>query len=181
MLRSLERPRTMLLDLDDTIVDFESSGQPRACWLATIEARFGGSDAASILAAIDETRRWFWSDPQRFHLGSLDLGAATASIVRVALLKAGIEADEALARGIAEDYRDLRDAGLCLFDGALEALQALRDEGVRLGLVTNGSSSDQRGKLSRFGLAPFFEHVVIWESSAPQSPTRASMPTPSGA
>ncbi len=43
----------------------------------------------------------------------------------------------------------------------LQRLQALRERGVKLALVTNGPSDTQRAKIERFGLAGFFDHIQI--------------------
>jgi putative hydrolase of the HAD superfamily len=47
------------------------------------------------------------------------------------------------------------------FPGAIEAVKSFRANGVRLALVTNGSSEFQRRKIARFGLEPLFDHMVI--------------------
>ena len=47
------------------------------------------------------------------------------------------------------------------FPGAIEGLRALRALGLRMALVTNGSSATQRAKIERFDLAHRFEHIQI--------------------
>jgi putative hydrolase of the HAD superfamily len=66
-----------------------------------------------------------------------------------------------LPREMSEQNRDLRDKGIRLFDGAVEVLEALRTQGRRLALVTNGTSEEQRGKIERFGLEHHFDHIQI--------------------
>jgi hypothetical protein len=59
-------PRPLLLDLDDTILD-DSSGVV-ACWrdgCARYCSAKNGLDAAVVFRAIDRTREWYWSDPDR--------------------------------------------------------------------------------------------------------------------
>ena len=48
-----------------------------------------------------------------------------------------------------------------LFDGTIEALEALRAAGVRMALVTNGGKEFQRAKIERFDLERHFDHVLI--------------------
>src|SRR3972149_256866 len=62
---------------------------------------------------------------------------------------------------IANRYRDLREAGIRPFPGALETLTALRSRGVRLALVTNGSGLAQRAKIDRFRLGADFDCILI--------------------
>jgi putative hydrolase of the HAD superfamily len=72
-----------------------------------------------------------------------------------------VTAPEGLPRAVADHYRDLRDAGYSLHDGTVPLLESLRASGAPLGLVTNGSASDQRAKLERFDLARHFDHIQI--------------------
>src|SRR5438093_1179563 len=85
-------PKAVLLDLDDTILSFDAGAA--GCWQA-ICARFAPRldtcDAAALLAAIDATRRWFWSDPERHRRGRLDLETARREIVTASLLRLGAE------------------------------------------------------------------------------------------
>jgi putative hydrolase of the HAD superfamily len=154
-------PQAILLDLDDTIIDFGStteSAWQRVC--AAAARQVAGLDAAALFATIDRVRTWYWSDPERHRQGRADLRAASRRIVQQALAELGHDLP-ALAQAIANSYRDLRDEGMSVFAGAVETLQRLRAHGVQLGLVTNGSSTDQRAKLERFDLARHFDHILI--------------------
>lgn len=113
-----------------------------------------------MLEAIEVKRRWFWSDPERHRVGRLDLRAATRGIVQEALVALGCD-EPNVAMEIADLYRDRREERLCLFPGALDALGRLRGAGVRLGMVTNGSAAMQRAKIERFGLAPYFDFILV--------------------
>ena len=55
----------------------------------------------------------------------------------------------------------LRDEAVTPFRGALAALERLRGRGVRLALLTNGSTEKQWEKIRRFGLAGFFDHIQV--------------------
>ena len=154
-------PRAILIDLDDTLLD--DSSNVDACWtdvLAAAESRLSGVDLRRLRAAIDKQNSWFWSDPKRHRIGRLDLRRNTRAILEQVFAKLGID-DADLAREIAETYRDLRDERSTLFPGATDALGRLRAEGVRLGMMTNGAAAAQRAKIERFGLAAYFDHIVI--------------------
>lgn len=155
-------PRAALLvDLDDTVINY--GGSTAASWRAVCEwatLQAPGTDADTLFAAIDRTRNWYWSDPERHREGRADLRAASARIIQQALVELGHD-EPVLARAAAERYRDLRDASLHVFPGAVEALDRLRQRGIRLGLVTNGTAADQRAKIQRFDLARHFDHIQI--------------------
>jgi len=149
-------PEAIIFDLDD-------SGAMEACWLEVCREgadRLEGADAQILMKAIARQRDWFWSDPERHREGRMDLRAATRAIVEKALLNLVFDQPR-LAREIAEGYRDLREERLCPLPGAIETLDRLRAKGVRLGLITNGRAAGQGAKIDRFGLAPYFEHILI--------------------
>jgi putative hydrolase of the HAD superfamily len=151
----------ILLDLDDTIIDYDGSAD--SSWRAVCEGaarQLAGLDASLLLTTIAEIRIWYWSDPERHRQGRADLRAASEWIAGEALRRHGHEAP-ALARWISNSYGDLRRESLSIFPGAAETLARLRDLGVRLGLVTNGTSVDQRDKIERFQLARYFDHVFV--------------------
>jgi putative hydrolase of the HAD superfamily len=151
----------LLLDLDDTIIADTASGV-EPCWRAACAepAVKRGLDAEALYQAIRTTADWYWGDPARHRQGRADLRVASASIVEKALRSLDV-ADPALARRISDDYRDRRDAGLCLFPDSIAAIEALRARGIRLGMITNGATADQRGKIERFKLASYFDHIQI--------------------
>ncbi len=154
-------PRAILIDLDDTLLD--DTSHVDACWAdacALAESRLPGVDTRRLRATTDERNSWFWSDPERHRSGRLDLRANTRTLLEQVFAKLGID-DTALAHGIAETYRDLRAEMLTLFSGATDALDRLRTRGVRLGMMTNGAADAQRAKIDRFGLARYFDHIVI--------------------
>ncbi|MEX0682249.1 MAG: HAD family hydrolase [Dehalococcoidia bacterium] len=154
-------PKAILIDLDDTIID--DTGCVEACWAdACVQAatRLDGLESRALRDAIREQADWFWSDPTRHRDGRLGLRAATRQIVERAFRHIG-RIDIALAHATSDHYRALRDERMCLIPSALGALDTLRAAGVRLGLMTNGTGSTQRDKIKRFGLAPYFQHMVI--------------------
>lgn len=154
-------PQTLLVDLDDTVINYggstEASWRAVCVWAACVAP---GVEADALFVAIERIRNWYWSDPDRHREGRADLRAASRRIVQQALAELGHDRPE-LAAAIAERYRDLRDESIRLFPGAVEALQQLRAGGVRLGLVTNGTGRDQRAKIERFDLARHFDHILI--------------------
>ncbi|HUF53068.1 MAG TPA: HAD family hydrolase [Dehalococcoidia bacterium] len=152
-------PRAILIDLDDTLLD--DSGSVDRCWTeACSELASPAIDHAALRAAIRDHVTWWWSEVDRHRRGRLDLRAATSEIVIEIFRRRGY-GDDATARAIANRYRDLREERATLFPGAVAALEHLRSQGVRLGMMTNGAGVAQRAKIERFGLAPYFDHIVI--------------------
>ena len=154
-------PKALLVDLDDTILAFDSLADE--CW-QKICSRFISQleidSPQKLFSAIKSERSWFWSDPERHRWGRLNLLLASRKIVHTALLRFGID-DTDMSRRIADAYRAEREKAVAPFPGAVETLTELRARGVRLGLITNGAASTQQAKIQRFNLGPLFISIVI--------------------
>ncbi len=151
--------KALLLDLDDTLLDY-SGGVDQSWEAAAVACATPDVDASKLVGAIAETRRWFWDDPERHRRERVNMLAAWEHIVEFALERLGAEAD-GLASAIARDYAARRRAVMRLFPDTLESLERLRQDGIPLGLVTNGDASQQRDKIERYGLARFFAAILI--------------------
>jgi putative hydrolase of the HAD superfamily len=153
-------PTAIIFDLDDTIIAY---GDPEECW-RTVCGRFvsrvGIPSVDELLVAINEARDWYWGDLERHRQGRLFLSDTRRRIVAMAFSNLGIDAP-AVAIELADTYAEMREGRARPFPGVLDTLQDFRNRGVRLGLVTNGASEMQRGKLERFGLVPYFDCVII--------------------
>ena len=161
MRQTLDTPKAMLIDLDDTIID-DGSGV-EACWrlvCAYAADRVPGLDADNLCHEITRTRDWYWSGPERHRIGRLDLNAASISIVRRSLRRLGFDLPD-LARDLSMSYRAKRDGEVEMVPGAVEALRRFRSQGIGLAMITNGTGAGQRGKIERFDLARHFNHIFI--------------------
>ena len=70
-------------------------------------------------------------------------------------------ADEALADRIADAFTEMRRDEYRLYPDAHATVDALREAGVKLALVTNGAAETQRDKIERFELGHRFDHIQI--------------------
>lgn len=59
------------------------------------------------------------------------------------------------------------------FDGAVDTVAALRQRGLRIGVITNGRVSVQRAKLDALGLLPLLDAVLISEAEGLRKPDAA--------
>jgi putative hydrolase of the HAD superfamily len=152
--------KALLLDLDDTLLDYSGGTEEswrEACATCGTPA---GLDVETLVKAVAEKRQWFWSDPVRQRTERVDMLRAWQRIAGHALAGLGV-AHDGLDEAIGREYAARRRAGMRLFPESLEILEALRARAVPLALVTNGDASQQRDKIERFALAPFFETIVI--------------------
>jgi putative hydrolase of the HAD superfamily len=153
--------RALCLDLDDTILDEQSSveeGWQQAAdhWVAACPRL----TRLAALAELEEARRWYWQDEDRERRGRVDLYGARLEIMSRALEQVGPPAPK-LAAALARELTQYREANLRLVPGARELLARLRAAVPRMALVTNGASAPQRAKIERFALADFFDHIQV--------------------
>lgn len=103
------------------------------------------------------------------------VGKGSEKLVRDALLldwdAARVDAvfDDALA-GYQRHYLAVNGERSTLFDGVIEGLQAMREQGLRLVCVTNKPIAFTLPLLAQKGLAPYFEKVFGGDSFARKKP-----------
>ena len=151
--------KALLLDLDDTLLAYSAGvddSWAQACGAAALPV-----EAATLLAALAETRTWFWTgDPARHARERVNMLGAWTKIVAEALARCGC-ADETLAAAIAREYSARRRDTMRLFPETRAFLDALRARGLPLALVTNGDALQQRDKIERHDLARYFGAILI--------------------
>jgi putative hydrolase of the HAD superfamily len=155
-------PRAILFDLDDTLI--RAYAQPEDAWrrlLHIFAAHLDVRDEEAIervrVAVMDEARA-FWSDPVAAAKWRLDIATARRLSVRRGLRRLGWT-DDVLADRIADAFTEMRRAEYRLYPDAHATVDALRQAGVRLALVTNGAADIQRDKIARFDLERRFDHI----------------------
>jgi len=157
-------PSFLVIDLDDTILDYSAPGE--AVWKRLYREFAPRMDMPleQLQKAIDASRTWYWSDADRFREGRLDLKKARRIFIRDAFAKLG-RTDWETADDLADAFTREREIAIQPFEGAMDALNLFRQSGSRMILLTNGESSMQRAKIERFGLAGYFQSILI-ESEA---------------
>jgi putative hydrolase of the HAD superfamily len=156
----------MLIDLDDTILCAYTN--PGALWhevVSEFAERLEGLSVPSARDAIVASGAAFWDDPERHRIYRQQMFPARREVVRLAFeavaASGGPSLPEETRNQIADRFSSLREERYEPFPGAVDALAALREAGVLLALVTNGSGETQRAKLLRFALDQHFHHVQI--------------------
>ncbi len=167
--QQMPRPKAVLFDLDDTLLD--AYGDPHGAWTRLLAQHDHGLEpqiAARIPQTIQEVARPYWADAQWASRWRVDLRGARRLVLRETFERlelldrtAAEGAMHRLADALADAFFELRKSEYKLFPDALPVLSALRVEGVKLALITNGGADIQRHKVSRFELEQYFDHVQI--------------------
>lgn len=154
-------PKALFFDLDDTIISFDAGSEPT--WVTVCDefcSKYESYDPGLLLSAINDYRKWYWSDKERHRIGRNNMNAARRDIVTGAFERLGID-DNKHAFEIADNYSKLRLLNLELFPKAAETLESLKKLNIRLALLTNGDSYSQRYKIEKFGLEKYFELILV--------------------
>ncbi len=156
---NVERPNSMLIDLDDTLITSDVNRQ--ACW-DIIDDEFSRNipNIGSITFVARKKLQEFWSDPVRHKRWRFDLRGARAVVLKQTFNDFAIF-DSNLAERISDRFSELRDSRTSLFPGTHETLHTLREMGIRLALLTNGNAYLQRKKVKQFDLEDKFDFIFI--------------------
>ena len=153
----------LFLDLDDTILDFHQA--ERVAIAKTLNA-FGLEPTEEVMQRYHVINKWHW---EQLELGNLTRDQVLTQRFSMLLEEYGITAD---AIACATTYMDNLSQGHYFLPGALEAVQQLSKK-HRLFLISNGTSSVQRGRLDSAQLYPYFEDIFISHEIGVNKPAKA--------
>jgi putative hydrolase of the HAD superfamily len=154
-------PKAILFDMDDTILAY--SHNTDCSWqvvCSRFTSRMGNVKPEVLVNAIKANATLYWSDPEQHRTGRLHLDIARQQIVARALRQLGVD-DLSLAYDISLAYAVQREEAIEPFPGAIDTLLTLRERGVQLALLTNGSAEIQRRRIERHQLIPLFDYILI--------------------
>lgn len=152
-------PRAIFFDLDDTLLN-TSGGLDESWEIACREyAPALGLQWEALRQAIRREAMEFWKDEAVVGKWRLNLLGARVLVVTNALEAEGLDA--AFADRISDRYTAEVHPRMALFPDAIETLEALKRQGMKLGLITNGPAEMQREKLARFPVGQYFDSIVI--------------------
>ena len=150
----------VLLDLDDTILDF-GIAEHEALKKAMGDLGVDNSDAV-----INR-----YSVINKLHWEMLERGEITRA--QVLLEELGHEDnDSAIAIALRDTYEENLSHGHWFVEGAEQLLEDLEDK-YRLFLCSNGTAKVQKGRLESSGIAPYFEKIFVSEAIGHNKPSKA--------
>ena len=160
-LAAQDRP-AVLLDLDNTILDFDKA-----------EKTALGRAFTALGVAYDEALLKRYNAINIQHWELLEDGLLTRDQVLVKRFEAlyreyGIAADADRSQAL---YEHLLSEGHWFLPGAEELLETLAGE-YRLFLCSNGSAQVQEGRIASAGIAPYFERIFVSEHMGANKPEK---------
>ena len=153
----------LLLDLDDTILDFKKA--ERIAIGKTI-GQFGLEPTEEVLSRYHVINKWHWEQLEK---GTLTREEVLVNRFGVLFREFGLEID---ATACARAYEQNLSVGHYFLPGAEETVDALSKR-YRLFLVSNGTASVQKGRMTSANLYRFFETVFVSQEIGHTKPSRA--------
>ena len=153
----------LLLDLDDTILDFHKA--ERIAISKTIR-QFGVEPTEEVLDRYHKINKWHW---EQLELGNMTRAQVLEGRFDLLFQEYGVDADAALC---ARTYEENLSVGHWFLPGAEEAVDALSKR-YRLFLVSNGTASVQKGRMTSANLYRFFEKVFVSQEIGHNKPAKA--------
>jgi len=154
--------RTVLFDLDDTLVAFAAVRE--ASWLQVCHEYHLENRKTSALKTYENIRKHndrYWSDEKNHREGRLAIETARRQVVSAAFNELGRPLKD--AHILADRFSIVRLEKMYVLPGVEHTLQALLDRHYEMALITNGDCDTQRKKIKRFAIAKYFKHVLIEE------------------
>ena len=175
---------TVIFDLDETLIEEETSNDASALRACAIAHQRHGIDANKMLTALRARSRKLWrAGPGIEYCRAIGIsareglwGALTGAEPALRVVRDWIESyrveswksaladmgvdDSALARELAECFLADRKQRHVVFPESRGVLEALRPR-VRLGMITNGASDIQRAKIDGSHLADYFDAILV--------------------
>jgi putative hydrolase of the HAD superfamily len=156
------KPELILFDLDDTLMAFDIV--TNEAWDQAVDQFIQNTgisiDRDILLQKLHTTRKWYWSDPERHKIGRKNLIHTRKEIVKLALKDYDVFKINELEE-LADNYTQIHEKLWYLFDDVHETLQCIKKNDIKLGIMTNGTSENQRGKLKRFDIEKYFDYFFI--------------------
>ena len=138
----------VLFDLDETLLDF-----PVAKALEQTLQIYGVMPTPPKMAEYHALNQRLW---QQYNSGEID--AAHLQQTRFSLFA---EQVDVAPMAMNDTFLQQIIALSMPLDGVVETLQVFQQRGVRMGIITNGFSLPQRGRLDKLGWSEWFEPLVI--------------------
>ena len=158
----MKRYRTLLFDVDDTLLDF-GAAEREALRLLFVEQNI--PLIAEIETHYKKINQGLWKS---FEEGKLDRDEVLNTRFSILFKAYNREVDGVL---LEKSYRSYLEEGKQLVNGALEVITDLQNE-YDLYIVTNGVSKTQYKRLRASGLHPLFKDIFVSEDTGFQKPMK---------
>lgn len=151
----------VLLDLDDTILDFH---QAEKAAISKTFRRFGVEPEDKLISRYSEINAAQW---KRLETGEITREQVLVGRFEILFNELGLTISSREAKAT---YEQLLAQGHYFMPGAEKLLEDIRDD-YRLFICSNGTATVQAGRLRSAGISPYFEKIFISEDIGYNKPS----------
>ncbi len=152
----------VLMDLDDTILDFHKA---EAVAIEKTFTRLGAEATPELISRYSEINQRQW---ERLELGEIDRHQVLTGRFEILFEELGMSLDGQECQDL---YEELLSIGHWFMPGAEALLDELYGK-YRLFIVSNGTPIVQQGRLRSSGIGRYFEHIFISEEIGATKPAK---------
>lgn len=162
--------RAVIFDLDGTLLRDDHIDGAVAQVSQELARRLGGFDGEKLARAHQIASTEYWAEAgEAWMTGAMAFEAFPVEVWRRALAVFDVTDHHTVAEAF-ENQFTLEQQAHTLYEDSLRVLETLRGRGMGLGLITNGPSELQRGKLRRVEIESHFDVVLVSGELAVQKP-----------
>lgn len=158
----MKRDIFVLMDLDDTILDFHKA---EAVAIEKTFEQLGAQTTPELISRYSQINQRQW---ERLELGEIDQHQLLTGRFEILFDEFGMSFDGQQAQDL---YEELLSIGHWFMPGAEDLLEELYGK-YRLFIVSNGTPIVQHGRLKSSGIGRYFEHIFISEEIGATKPAK---------
>ncbi len=159
----MSRYRFLLLDADNTLLDFDANEKAS---LIKALSHYGLPHDDKVISLYHKINIMYWDMLAHNKIKRDELLTKRFDTLFETI---GVKAD---SQAVENRYRGNLDCGFQLVPNALEVCKALRQEGYKLYIITNGVSTTQHARLSGSGIEPLMDGIFISDDIGYNKPAR---------
>lgn len=154
----------ILFDADDTLFDYKKS---EAYALSQAFANAGIVVANEVVDHYRTINQQLWNE---YEQGSVTLDHLRSERFRRLFEAHALAVDHPIEQ-FGQSYARHLGEGAFLIEGAEEICTTLRENGIRLAIITNGIKEVQLARIRRTGMDKHFEQIIVSEDAGAQKPS----------
>ncbi len=155
----MKRVNTVIFDLDDTLHDDTLTFREAAYRAALGTAPTHGVEPRPLGATYVEVAQSYWQNLTNERLAALPANPRKI-MWAAALAQHGVQDDD-LAVACADEFHRHRNELTQPYPGAVVLLRALRERGIKIGMITNGFAITHREKIAVLGIEQYFDAILL--------------------
>jgi putative hydrolase of the HAD superfamily len=162
-------PKVVLFDMDNTLIDHETASDAALIHVRSLFPELQKYDLASLKQQWRLDFDKYWLEVIK---GGMTLEESYQWRFQRVLSTAGRKIEPGDLEKASVYYRDRYLSGVTAMPGSLEVVRMLKEQGIKVGVITNNTERMQSTKLDGCGFSDYLDYVITSESCGILKPDR---------